>query len=142
MPAKDRYHNTIKQALINDGWEILEDPYRIQYEDAKLYADLAASRPLSAKKGSQKIVVEIKTFADPSPLTGFHAALGQYIFYRSLIQATSPEFDLYLATDIEAYNRVLLRPSVQLGLKSNNVKLFIVSLENESITLWNPESTT
>ena len=133
MPAKDLYHDTIKTALINDGWAILQDPYRIRYEDAKLYADLSASRPVSAQRGDRKIVVEIKTFADPSPLTGFHAALGQYIFYRDLIRATEPEYDLYLATDREAYERVLLRPSAQLGLNRNAVKLFVVNLESEEI---------
>ncbi|MEB3117270.1 MAG: element excision factor XisH family protein, partial [Limnothrix sp.] len=142
MPAKDLYHNAIKNALITDGWTILADPYRISYEDADLYADLAAARPLAVAKDNHKIVVEIKTFSGPSPLTSFHAALGQYVFYRDLIRATAPEFDLYLATDHEAYQRVLLRPSVQLGLESNRVNLFVVDLNHEVIALWKPEITT
>jgi hypothetical protein len=36
MPAKDIYHNTVKNALIKKGWIITDDPYKIQYEDAEL----------------------------------------------------------------------------------------------------------
>lgn len=62
MPAKDIYHDAVKQALIKEGWTIFADPYRIAYEDADLYADRAASRPLAAERQDVKIVVEIKSF--------------------------------------------------------------------------------
>ncbi|MHC5718253.1 MAG: element excision factor XisH family protein, partial [Nostoc sp.] len=48
MPAKDIYHNEVKNALIKDGWTITDDPYFIKYEDAELYADLAAEKPIAA----------------------------------------------------------------------------------------------
>jgi hypothetical protein len=41
MPAKDLYHEAVKNALIKDGWVILADPYKIKYKDAELFADLA-----------------------------------------------------------------------------------------------------
>ncbi len=44
MPAKDIYHDAVKNALIKDGWLIIADPYIIKYEDAELYADLAAEK--------------------------------------------------------------------------------------------------
>lgn len=66
MPAKDLYHDRVKTALIKDGWTITNDPYFIKYEDAELYADLAAEKPLSAERQGQKIVVEIKSFVGKS----------------------------------------------------------------------------
>jgi len=36
MPAKDIYHNEVKNALLKDGWTITADPYFIKYEDAEL----------------------------------------------------------------------------------------------------------
>lgn len=138
MPAKDLYHQSIKNALIADGWTIIADPYIIKYADDKLYADLAASRPLAAQRNHQKIIVEIKTFSEASPLNSFHAALGQYIFYRDLIRETALEFDLYLATHETAYHRLLLKPAIQLGIRCNKVKFFIVDLNQEKIILWNP----
>ena len=62
MPAKDTYHHAVKNSLLKDGWTITADPYFIQYEDAELYADLAAEKPIAAERQGQKIVVEIKSF--------------------------------------------------------------------------------
>jgi hypothetical protein len=56
MPAKDLYHNAIKNALITDGWTILADPYRIEYQDDRLLADLAATRPIAAQRDREKII--------------------------------------------------------------------------------------
>lgn len=103
MPAKDIYHDAVKAALIKDGWLILADPYRIQYKDVDLYADLAAKRPIAAEREGQKTVVEIKNFVGRSPMTDFHNAIGQYAVYRSLIQATEPTYQLYLAIDDITY---------------------------------------
>jgi hypothetical protein len=35
MPAKDIYHDAVKNALIEDGWTITADPYKIKYKDAE-----------------------------------------------------------------------------------------------------------
>ena len=55
MPAKDFIHNTVKNALIKDGWTITNDPYTIRYEDDSVYADLGAERPFAAERAGQKI---------------------------------------------------------------------------------------
>ncbi|MEB3282115.1 MAG: element excision factor XisH family protein [Lyngbya sp.] len=31
MPAKDFYHDTVKNALIKDGWRITNDPLRLKW---------------------------------------------------------------------------------------------------------------
>lgn len=36
MPAKDIYHDVVKNALIKDGWTILADSYTLEYEDDNL----------------------------------------------------------------------------------------------------------
>lgn len=76
MPAKDIYHNEVKNALIKDGWTITDDPYFIKYEDAELYADLAAEKPIAAERQGQKIVVEIKSFVGKSLMYDFHVGPG------------------------------------------------------------------
>ncbi|HEX8565719.1 MAG TPA: element excision factor XisH family protein [Pyrinomonadaceae bacterium] len=60
MARLDLIHNSVKNALIKDGWQITDDPFKIEYEEVKLYADLAAERPFAAMRGNQKIVVEAK----------------------------------------------------------------------------------
>jgi hypothetical protein len=32
MPAKDLYHEAVKNALIKDGWTITADPYPIEFD--------------------------------------------------------------------------------------------------------------
>jgi len=48
MPAKDKIHNAVKNALIKEGWTITADPYTIQYEGLILFADMSAERPITA----------------------------------------------------------------------------------------------
>jgi XisH protein len=136
MPAKDIYHDAVKNALIKDGWLIIADPYIIKYEDAELYADLAAEKPIAAERQGQKIVVEIKSFIGKSPMYDFHNALGQYIVYRNLIQVSEPEYNVYLAIDDTVYLNFFQRPSVQLITNQNNLRLIIVDTQQEQIVQW------
>ena len=136
MPAKDIYHNEVKNALLKDGWTITADPYFIKYEDAELYADLAAEKPIAAQRQGQKIVVEIKSFVGRSLMYDFHGALGQYMVYRNLIQLTEPEYKLYLAIDDVVYQNFFQRKSIQLITKENKLLLMVVEMEKEEIMQW------
>jgi len=44
MPAKDIFHNAVKNALQKDGWTITHDPFFLKIGRRKVYADLAADR--------------------------------------------------------------------------------------------------
>lgn len=136
MPAKDLYHDAVKNALIKDGWSITADPYFIKYEDAELYADLAAEKPIAAERQGQKIVVEIKSFVGKSLMYDFHSALGQYIVYRNLIQLTEPEYKLYLAIDELVYDAFFQRKSIQQIVKQNQLLLMVVDIKKEEIKKW------
>ncbi len=136
MPARDKYHDAVKNALIKDSWTITADPYIIRYEDAELYADLAAEKPIAAERQGQKIVVEIKSFVGKSLMYDFHNALGQYIVYRNLIQLTEPEYKLYLAIDDIVYEEFFQRKSVQAVIAQNSLLLMVVDTEKEEIQQW------
>ncbi|MBO3462776.1 XisH family protein [Aetokthonos hydrillicola Thurmond2011] len=136
MPAKDIYHYEVRNALIKDGWTITADPYFIKYEDAELYADLAAEKPIAAERQGRKIVVEIKSFVGKSLMYDFHNALGQYIVYRNLIQLTEPEYTLYLAIDDVVYEKFFQRKSIQAIINHNSLLLIVIDIEKENITQW------
>lgn len=136
MPAKDIYHEAVKNALIKDGWNILADPYKIKYKDAELFADLAAEKPLAAERNGRKIVVEIKSFLSPSPMRDFEIALGQYILYRNLISLTEPEYQIYLAIKDSIYENFFQRESIQDIVKINQLLLLVVEMEKEKILQW------
>lgn len=42
MPAKDIFHNTVKNALQKEGWIITHDPLFIRFGQVELYIDLGA----------------------------------------------------------------------------------------------------
>ncbi|MEL6131227.1 MAG: XisH family protein [Cyanobacteria bacterium J06648_16] len=136
MPAKDLYHDAVKTALIKDGWSILADPYRIQYKEVDLYADLAAERPIAAEQAGQKIVVEVKSFVGRSPMTDLHNAVGQYAVYRSLIQATEPDYQLYLAIDDITYENFFKREGIAFIICTSQIFLLVVDIEQQEIMQW------
>lgn len=55
MPAKDIYHNAVRQALINDGWTITADPYKIEWRKKRVYVDLGAERLLTAERLAKRL---------------------------------------------------------------------------------------
>jgi hypothetical protein len=59
MAARDFYHETVKQALIADGWSITHDPYFVQMGKLKGFIDLGAEL-LAAERDTSRIAVEIK----------------------------------------------------------------------------------
>ncbi len=136
MPARDKIHDAVKNALTNDGWTITADPYVILYKDARLPADLAAEKTLAAERRGRKIVVEIKTFAGPSPLHDFEVALGQFSFYRHLLSLTAPESKLYLAVSSLAFDHIFSRPSVQSTVDQLQLPLLIVDVAKEEVVRW------
>jgi XisH protein len=136
MPARDLYHDAVKTALIKDGWDILADPYRIQYKDVDLYADLAAERPIAVEREGQKIVVEIKSFVGRSLMTDFHLALGQYKVYQMLLKETAPDYDLYLAIDDITYNNFFKREGIEFLVRSSQINFFVINIDEQEIVQW------
>lgn len=136
MSAKDKIHDNVKQALINDGWDITHDPFTIVYGGDTVFADLAAERPFTAERDGEKIIVEIKSFIGRSSIQDFKTALGQYMLYLPAIQKLAPDYKLYVAISETAYLSDLQRDIIQLAVKSYNLPFIVVDLTNEEITEW------
>lgn len=135
MPAKDIYHDAVKNALIKDDWTITADPYFIIYKKLKLIADLSAESALSAQKGNNKIVIEIKSFINPSFIYDLERAVGQYIIYRNFLKKTAPDHQIYLALSQLVY-QANFDETIQIVVDENQLKLIIVDTEKEIITKW------
>ncbi|AFZ46962.1 XisH protein [Cyanobacterium stanieri PCC 7202] len=136
MPAKDIYHDAIKNALIKDGWTITADPYPIKYEEVKLQADLAGEKTVSASKQGTQVVIEIKSFLSRSPMREFETALGQYLIYRTFLSLTHPDYEVYLAVGDRIYEKFFTRIAIKLILEKYQVLLLVVDISREEITQW------
>jgi hypothetical protein len=134
--ARDLFHNAVKQALIREQWVITADPLIIKIEGVKLEIDLAAERVFAAEKAGQKIAVEIKSFLNPSTITDFHVALGQFLNYRLALQIREPERKLYLAVPIDTFDSFFQEIFIQEAIKLYAVKLAVYNPIQEVITEW------
>ena len=136
MPAKDVYHEAVKNGLIKDGWRILADSYFLQYEDAQLYADLLAEKTLLAEQNNRIIVVEIKSFINPSPMRDFELALGQYIVYRDILDLSEKHYAIYLAVKDTVFDSFFQRKSIRAIVKRHQIEFIIFNHEKEEIVSW------
>jgi hypothetical protein len=136
MPQYDLYHDTVKNALVKDGWIITDDPFLIAYKGVRLYADLGAEKLLAAEKPEHKIVVEIKVFNSPSLMTELEKAVGQYGIYRTFLKRVNPERQLYLAVAQDVYQEFFQRPAIQDIITDHQISLLVFEPTSEEIIQW------
>ncbi len=136
MPKKDIYHDSCKNALIKDGWIIVADPYTVEYENDNLYADLLAEKRLFPEQQKRIIVVEIKSFINPSPMNDFQNALGQYLLYRDFLEFSNRNYELYLAVRSAIFNTFFQRKSIQPVIKRHQINFIVFNDKKEEITSW------
>ena len=48
MPARDVFHQQVRNALIKDGWVITHDPLTLSLGGPDVFVDLGAERPIAA----------------------------------------------------------------------------------------------
>jgi hypothetical protein len=138
MPARDFFHQQVKQALIKEGWVITHDPYWIKLADSDMnvYIDLAAERIIAAEKAGEKIAVEIKSFTGTSFLADFHEALGQYLDYRVALSEKDPERQLFLAIPLDVYQAFFRRRFVQTVCHAYRITFLTFDPQTEEICAW------
>lgn len=73
--AKDLFHESVKVALMKEGWTITKDPLVIRIDRVKLEIDLAAEQVFAAERDGQEVAIEVKGFIQPSAISDVHTAL-------------------------------------------------------------------
>jgi hypothetical protein len=69
-------------------------------------------------------------------MTDFHNAVGQYAVYRSLIQATEPTYQLYLAIDDITYENFFKREGIAFIVRTSQIFLLVVDIDQQEIVQW------
>lgn len=62
-----------------------------------MFVDLGASRFIGICRGDQRITIEIKQFKGQSQVTDLEQTIGQYLWYKILLNQVDPDRDLSLA---------------------------------------------
>lgn len=136
MARRDKIHESVKNSLVKDGWEITADPYHIKYKNVELEADLGADRTIAAERKEEKIAIEIKSFLRPSAIHELQAALGQYQMYQAFMNLNGSERELYLAVSLTIWQEFFVTEAVADLIEKMKIKILVVDLSNEEIRLW------
>jgi hypothetical protein len=119
MPALDRYHETVKRALIKDGWTITNDPYTLVIAPRFLYIDLRVEKTTD----NMVILVEIKSFEQDSSIEALANAIGKYNLYEAALKLASITTPLYLALPEKAFTGIISEDIGRLLISQHNVRL-------------------
>ena len=138
MPARDRLHDAVRNALVRDGWTITHDPLRLTSGRRNLYVDLGAERLLGAEKGTLRIAVEVKAFSGPSDVDALEQAMGQHILYRALLSAQDPSRVLFLAVPDDVWNTLFQEPIGETALEHALDRVVCFDPAEERIIQWTP----
>ena len=136
MARKDFYHNTVRNALLKDGWTITHEPINLSFLNTRLEIDLGAER-LEVVRGTVKIAVEVKNFREEStPVNEFHKSIGQVLNYMDILSRKEPSRTVYLAVSKQAYATVFSNPLVKNFVSRLSIKLVVFNTITETITKW------
>ena len=136
MPAKDLYHDSLKNALIKDGWAITHDPLALKWGKKDIYVDLGAEQLIAAEKPGRQIAVEIKSFVGASEVDDLKNALGQFVLYHDILAHVQPNRMLYLAIRDTTYVEIFEEPIGELLLENQRVRLIVFNPRTEVIVKW------
>ena len=138
MPTRDLYHDSVKNALVKDGWRITHDPLRLTWGKKDMYVNLGAERLMAAQKDNELIAVEVKNFIGASSMADLEGAIGQYILYFDVLQEREPNRTLYVAVRQKAYEEIFEDSLGQLLLAKKRLRLVVFDDETDTILLWIP----
>ncbi len=138
MPARDIYHDAVKNALLKDSWTITDDPLHLKWGQKDMYVDLGAQQLLAAEQGNKKIAVEIKSFVSPSEMQDLKDAIGGFVMYRAVIGRLEPERTLYLAVRDNVFTALFEEPIGKLLIETANLYLLVFNPDSETIVQWIP----
>ncbi|MGF1496682.1 MAG: element excision factor XisH family protein [Elainellaceae cyanobacterium] len=112
------------------------DPFPVDYGDVQMQIDLGAERLLAAERGTEKIAVEVKSFTNPSAISEFHTAVGQYLNYRRALRSQEPTRILYLAIPNQTYDGFFRLRFVEESVKEYQLYLIVYDVEDRRIVQW------
>ena len=137
MPAKDKYHDNVVNALKKDGWHIVRENVVVGDKVRQLYIDILARREKDAIV--EAVLVEIKVFEGiKSPMTYLEKAVGQYMLYLAFLDYTDEKIPLYLAVPTTIYDNLFSENIVKYAVQFFKMKMVIFDPVQEQIVKWIP----
>lgn len=114
----------------------MKEDYELEYGGDSLYPDFAAERAITAMRGTQRILVEVKSFVGRSFVADLQSAIGQYQMYQIVIEAQGLDFRLYMAIASTLYETRFQSPLAQLMVERGGVNLLVFDPNQEVVEQW------
>ncbi len=140
MPARDLLHPAVRRALERDGWEITDDPLRLQVGRRSMFVDLGAEQLIGAARGVVRIAVEVKSFVGASEVQDLESALGQFVLYERILRRDKSDRTLWLAIPSRVFAGLFHEAFGDLLLDDGTLRLLVVDAEQELIERWIPSN--
>ena len=83
--------------------------------------------------------MEVKSFTGASPVTDFHAALGQYLNYRLALEEQDAERVLYLAVPVDTHASFFALPFARAAVERYGLKVVAFDAERPGGLRWPSE---
>ncbi|MGD1902749.1 MAG: element excision factor XisH family protein [Geitlerinemataceae cyanobacterium] len=135
MPRRDLYHDTVRNALIKDGWTIARDPFMLGDPTFRVYADLCVAKTVDTDE-QITLTIEVKVFGAASHVTELEKAVGQYALYRSILKHEDSPIQTYLAIPTKIYQTFFQHYIVQNLIQDEQIRLLIFNPDTETIEQW------
>lgn len=134
MPRFDECHHQVVHALQKEDWRILKSR-RLSSPERDIFIDIRAEKQINGSS-RQILLAEVKCFPETVIFSSeFYAALGQYLFYRVVLERVGDETPLYLIIPDHIY-KTEFDATIQAAITKYAVRIIVVNLEKEEITQW------
>ena len=134
--ARDLFHDVVREALEADGWTITHDPFILKSGGLRMEIDLAAEQVFAAERGTERIVIEVKSFIGKSKLNDFYEAKGQYDVYRRGLRKEGIQRKLYLAIDVDIFESFFQKSLIAETLEEELISLIVYDVQTKGIVQW------
>jgi Holliday junction resolvase-like predicted endonuclease len=135
MAKTDAIEPQVVNALIHDGWTIVQTQIAVRYETWTAHIDLLVRSSITAVQGEKNVVIEVKSFQPRLKLADLEKAVGQYLIYKSWLARKRPGWDLYLAISTRTA-KFFADEAIQVVVKDYGINLLIVDIKTERIVAW------
>jgi hypothetical protein len=137
VPARNICHDTVVQALRNDGWTITHDPLTLSFGGRDLFVDLGAQREaIAAERAGERIAVEIQSFLSASVIRDLQEAVGQFDVYRAVLAETDPERRLYLAVPRRVLDSIFSERFGQMIITRVGLRVLVFDEKKMRVVQW------
>ncbi|GAB4021902.1 hypothetical protein GCM10028808_68070 [Spirosoma migulaei] len=134
--ARDLFHQLVREALEADAWTITHDPFVLKSGGLRMEVDLAAEQVFAAERGTEQVVIEVKSFIGKSKLNDFYEAKGQYDVYRRGLRKEGIQRKLYLAIDVDIFESFFQKALIAETLEEELISLVVYNVQTRRIVQW------